>query len=150
MSRWGNLRDLPHLPWMDVFLTLPQIDNTMWGVAKREEKIPSSWKRITNENSTAEIIERSKDHPIAIFMHSTHCSRSAYAKERLENEHALSSNKLTVLYLDLLEHRSLSDRIASDLKIIHQSPQFIVVKNGRVVYAASHESISYAKALSSL
>ena len=122
----------------------------MWGIAKREESIPSNWKRITNDSSTAEIIERSNEQPIAIFKHSTRCSRSASAKERLEEDYEQAESQLTVFYLDLLENRAMSDRIAADLKIIHQSPQFIIIKNGRVVYAASHEAISYSKALSSL
>jgi bacillithiol system protein YtxJ len=48
--------------------------------------------------------------------------------------------------LDLIEYRSISNEIASRFGVVHQSPQMIVLKNGKAVYDASHESID-AKSL---
>ncbi len=45
--------------------------------------------------------------------------------------------------LDLLQYRNISNTIASDLQITHESPQVLVIKNGRCVYHESHTAINY-------
>jgi bacillithiol system protein YtxJ len=44
-------------------------------------------------------------------------------------------------YLDLLEHRDISNKIANDTHITHQSPQLIVIKNKEAIYHESHGNI---------
>jgi len=44
--------------------------------------------------------------------------------------------------LDLLAHRELSNKMAEVFGVEHQSPQLIVVENGKAVSNASHEAIS--------
>ena len=48
-------------------------------------------------------------------------------------------------YLDLLKFRSVSNKIAEDLEIRHESPQFLVIENGVVVNHASHNNISLSQ-----
>jgi bacillithiol system protein YtxJ len=48
-------------------------------------------------------------------------------------------------YLDLLAYRSISNKIAEDFNIVHESPQVIVIANGRPVYSTSHFDINYQK-----
>ena len=51
--------------------------------------------------------------------------------------------KLLLWYLlDLLNHRDLSNEIASRYNVVHQSPQIVVIKNGKAVFNESHDSIS--------
>ena len=45
-------------------------------------------------------------------------------------------------FLDLLNFREISSKIAQDLNVQHQSPQLIVLKNGEVLHHASHSDIS--------
>jgi bacillithiol system protein YtxJ len=44
--------------------------------------------------------------------------------------------------LDLLNHRDLSNEIASRYNVMHQSPQIVVIRNGKAVFNESHDSIS--------
>jgi bacillithiol system protein YtxJ len=44
-----------------------------------------------------------------------------------------------------LKYRSLSSFIASELNVIHQSPQIIVLKDGKVVHTVTHHSIEPLK-----
>ena len=44
-------------------------------------------------------------------------------------------------YLDLLNHRDISNEIALHFKVQHQSPQILLLKNRAVVYDTSHENI---------
>ncbi len=79
------------------------------------------------------------DEPLfAVFKHSTRCSISDMAKNRLEREWKLD---LPIYYLDLLEHRDVSNLIAELSGIEHQSPQLLVFRFGKVIYHASHNSI---------
>lgn len=75
----------------------------------------------------------------AVFKHSTRCSISDMAKNRLEREWNLD---IPIYYLDLLEHRDISNLIAELSGIKHQSPQLIVFKNSLPIYDASHNAIS--------
>ena len=50
---------------------------------------------------------------------------------------------LNISYLlDLLNHRDLSNEIASRYNIVHESPQIVVIRNGKAVFNESHDSIS--------
>ena len=51
---------------------------------------------------------------------------------------------LQPVYLDLINYRELSNKIAADLDVMHQSPQVLIVKNGKCTYQASHNQIDVA------
>ena len=87
----------------------------------------------------ADIKELSKTRPQVIFKHSTRCSISTMAKSRLErNQQPLSGD---FYFLDLLKHRSISDQIAEDFAVAHESPQILLIKNTACVYEESHSGI---------
>ena len=44
-----------------------------------------------------------------------------------------SSDEFGAHYLDLLNHREISNEIANYFEVVHQSPQLLVIKNGKVV-----------------
>lgn len=101
----------------------------------------NQWKEIKSEQDIALIKEASVLKPQIIFKDSTTCGISAYAKERLTNGQALWQDTADFNYLDLLTYRNISNFIASDLEVVHQSPQIIVLKNKEVVYTRTHHSI---------
>jgi bacillithiol system protein YtxJ len=45
-------------------------------------------------------------------------------------------------FLDLLNHRDISNAIAERFNVVHESPQLLVIKNGIAVSIASHGSIN--------
>jgi bacillithiol system protein YtxJ len=100
-----------------------------------------NWKKIESESDFYAIIEKSEAKPQLIFKDSTTCGISAYAKERLAQGTELLEETADFNYLDLLNYRSISNLIAQELDVIHQSPQIIVLKNKEVVYKASHHTI---------
>jgi len=78
-----------------------------------------------------------------IFKHSTRCSVSMMAKRMLEEElPQLVEQKMQVYYLDLLNHRNISNEIAARYQVTHDSPQLLFIKDGKCVYHASHEDVS--------
>jgi bacillithiol system protein YtxJ len=99
-----------------------------------------NWIPLTDASQLVTIKERSFKQPQVIFKHSTRCSISSVAKNRLENREAPAG--IDFYYLDLLSFRSLSHQIAEDFKVYHESPQVILIKNGECTYDESHGSIS--------
>lgn len=98
------------------------------------------WKNLTEERQIQEIIELSHEKPQLIFKHSTRCSISVMAKSRMDTEWNLEN--VEPWYLDLLSYRNVSNAVASQLGIQHESPQAILLKDGVVVHHASHNAIS--------
>ena len=62
------------------------------------------------------------------------------AKARIEKEMRAEDE---FYLLDLLSHRDISNTIAQDLQVTHESPQVLVIKDGICVYHASHSAIRY-------
>ena len=105
---------------------------------------------IKSKEDLGKIIDESVVKPQIIFKHSTSCGISAYAYEKLAEGAGLLEEKADFNYLDLLTYRSVSNYIADVLKVLHQSPQIIVLKDKKVVLTLSHSSIQVDKILSSL
>jgi bacillithiol system protein YtxJ len=99
-----------------------------------------NWIELTNEQQLEQIKELSKDKAVVIFKHSTRCSISTMAKGRLDRETPLADHQF--YYLDLLSYRPISNKIAEDFHVFHQSPQILVIKNGECIYEESHNGIS--------
>lgn len=98
-----------------------------------------NWNTLTTEEQLTAIRERSFTRPQLIFKHSTRCSVSQVAKTRLESTNAPSG--VDFHFLDLIRYRSLSDQIASDLRVSHESPQVLLVRDGDCVFDESHLAI---------
>ena len=77
---------------------------------------------------------------ILVFKHSTRCSISKTALARFERDWK-DESPIKAYYLDLLNHRDISNQIAEDTGIIHESPQAIAFENKQVTYHSSHLSI---------
>ena len=99
-----------------------------------------NWKEFTNEEGLKEITKRSIEKPQVIFKHSTRCSISSMAKSRLER--AEEPQGIDFNYLDLIAHRNISAKIAEAFDVQHESPQILIIKDGKCIYDESHSAIS--------
>ena len=75
-----------------------------------------------------------------IFKHSTRCSISRMALKQFERDYDLDET-VDAFFLDLIEHRDVSNEIANRFNVYHESPQLILIKNGKAVYNVSHSDI---------
>ncbi|WP_396152191.1 bacillithiol system redox-active protein YtxJ [Flavobacterium sp.] len=89
-----------------------------------------------------EIDEISQTKPVVLFKHSRRCSISRMALKQFDAEFNYPEEKIDWYLLDLLNHRDLSNEIASRYNVVHQSPQIVVIRNGKAVFNESHDSIS--------
>jgi bacillithiol system protein YtxJ len=97
------------------------------------------WINLQSEDQLQEIISNSNNKPQVIFKHSTRCSISSMAKNRLDKKD--NPGGMDFYYLDLIRHRNISNKIASDFSVKHQSPQVLVIDHGKCVYDESHSGI---------
>ena len=102
-----------------------------------------NWIDLNNVQQLNEIKEQSKRRAQVIFKHSTRCAASSMAKSRLERD--LQPAETDFYFLDLLKFRSLSDKIAADFAVYHESPQVLLIKNKACVYDESHGGIQMAE-----
>ena len=100
-----------------------------------------NWIYLQDEKQLDEIVANSNIIPQVIFKHSTRCATSSMAKNRLERNEAPAG--VNFYFLDLIKHRNLSNKIASEFGIRHESPQVLVINNGKCIYNESHSGIMF-------
>lgn len=98
-----------------------------------------NWIELTRPEQLEHIRHQSFLKPQVIFKHSTRCSTSILAKNRLEREKAPSD--VDFYYLDLLTYRQISNLIAESFNVWHESPQVLVIRDGECIYDESHLGI---------
>jgi bacillithiol system protein YtxJ len=111
---------------------------------QEEKTAKMNWIPMVDLRQLNEIISLSSEKPVVIFKHSTRCSISRMVLKQFESEFDLEE-KVTPYFLDLLEHRDVSNAIAEQFKVVHQSPQLLLIENGMSVYDVSHSAIEVAE-----
>lgn len=99
-----------------------------------------NWIPLTTSAQVALIKEKSRETPQVIFKHSTRCSVSSMVLSRLERSDVPANGDF--YYLDLIAYREISNQLATDFKVHHESPQVLLIKGGECVYDESHMAIS--------
>jgi len=99
-----------------------------------------NWITLNSASQLEQINAASAQQPVVIFKHSTRCSISAMVKSRLERAEA--PENVDFYYLDLIRHRDISNQVANDYAVEHESPQVLLIRNGQCVYDESHNGIS--------
>lgn len=89
-----------------------------------------------------QIAAESSTIPVLIFKHSTRCGISRMALKGFESQYAIDAGQVKPYFLDLLNYREISNAIARDFGVHHESPQVLLIKDGKVVYHESHGAIS--------
>ncbi len=93
--------------------------------------------------SIENVDELSKTKKVLIFKHSTRCSISSTALNRFErNWKDNYSANIKLFYLDLIANRQLSDLVAKHYEVEHESPQVLLILDGKCIYNTSHLNIN--------
>ena len=83
-----------------------------------------------------ELIARSTTEPVILFKHSTTCPISAAAYREMVNV----TDDVTMVVVQ--KSRDVSNEIAKRTGVRHESPQTLILRNGEVVWSASHFDIT--------
>lgn len=75
-----------------------------------------------------------------IYKHSTRCSVSLFAMRRLNMVEPQENEQW--IYIDVVMQRTLSMAIAEELGVHHESPQLLMLRQGKVVAHGSHQQVT--------
>lgn len=90
------------------------------------------------------LFEKSSEQPVFLFKHSLTCPISTGVFQTVSDIDA-------DVYLVVVQHaRDISNEIAEKTGIRHESPQAIVIKDGKPVYHASHYDVTVEEVEESL
>jgi len=129
-----------------IYLNIMGLLNKLFGtstssaVSKEEKILP--WIPLNDLQQLNRIQKKSTTKTQTIFKHSTRCGISRMVMNQFVDAYNFTEKDLDLYYLDLLNYRDVSNEIASKFQVMHQSPQFIVIKNGVVVAHVSHGAIN--------
>lgn len=104
-----------------------------------------SWIKLENIAQLQEI--KANTGYSVIFKHSTRCSISMMAKKRVDMDLDDLPADVKPYFLDLIAHREISSQIVDLFKVHHESPQFLLIKDGECILDQSHGDISIEEAL---
>jgi bacillithiol system protein YtxJ len=94
------------------------------------------FKLVQDMGALDELFDRSNKEPIVIFKHSNTCPISSGAYNEIEEV------TIPVSLVVVQQARDLSSEIATRTGVRHESPQVLMLRNGAVVYSASHWNIT--------
>lgn len=107
-----------------------------------------NWQELTSQRQVEQIREESKTKAVLIFKHSSRCSTSKLVLDRLTRKWKTEEmNHVQPYFLDLISFRDTSDFVAVEFDVPHESPQILIIENGRSVYDRSHFDIDYEQIL---
>ena len=88
--------------------------------------------KVTGAEQFTDLLTRSQEQPVVIFKHSTTCPISAAAYDEMAQVAG------EIVLVEVQRARELSREIEKQTGIRHESPQVLVLDNGKVVWNASH------------
>lgn len=102
--------------------------------------------KLTELHEVAEwekVAEAAETKPVIIFKHSTTCPVSGRAAQRMDAFLRESEDELPAFYmLKVQDARPVSNAIEAHYEVKHESPQILLVKDGKTVWHTSHDAIT--------
>ncbi|WP_104811972.1 bacillithiol system redox-active protein YtxJ [Aureitalea marina] len=105
-----------------------------------EAKPTLNWQELTEIEQLDQVETDSQEKPVVLFKHSTRCGISRMALNQFERSFSPEKN-YGLFYLNLIAHRDISNLVASRFQVYHESPQVLVIHQGKTIYHASHGQI---------
>ena len=91
-------------------------------------------------------IAESADRPVLLFKHSRYCGVSCEALDELQSHiDAQGEGKVAYRMITVQTHRPVSDAVSQRLGLRHETPQAILLRDGKVIWNASHFRITAAQ-----
>jgi bacillithiol system protein YtxJ len=100
------------------------------------------WEPLVTEDQLKELIRKSGERTQIIFKNSTTCGISGMVKRNFESIYAGMEGKADLHLLHVQYNRDLSNTVSRNFQVRHESPQLLIIKDGRVVQHASHGGIT--------
>ena len=87
-------------------------------------------------------IQESRERPVLLFKHSRTCGVSHGALDEVHLHLEQAASPASYKMITVQSHRHVSDEAATRLGVRHETPQAIVLRDGKPVWKASHFRIT--------
>jgi bacillithiol system protein YtxJ len=84
------------------------------------------------------------ERPLLLFKHSFTCGVSAEALDELVSHLNERQREASYAMVTVQTHREVSNAVAKQLGVRHESPQALLIRDRRVVWSASHFRVTAA------
>ena len=99
-------------------------------------------KELKSIDELDQAMAESNERPVLLFKHSTTCPISARAFREFQSYLEEADQSVSYNLIIIQDARAVSDEASERLGIEHESPQAVIVRNGREVWNASHFDIT--------
>jgi len=106
-------------------------------------KKDNDYKHLLKDYSINDISYYSSNIPFLIFKHSERCIVSKTVMKDFMVFYKHNPDRFVYMVVNVIENRKLSNEIAEEYKVIHQSPQVLIIKNGKCLFNESHNNINF-------
>lgn len=113
-------------------------------------ELEGHWNRLADEQQIEEIIQQSRQKPQLIYKHSYRCGVCAFSKSELDSAAVTVTSQADMYFVDVINSRKVSNKIAEEFGVRHESPQVLLLVDGEVAWHKSHGSIKADSLISSL
>jgi bacillithiol system protein YtxJ len=101
------------------------------------------WKAIKNESTFYEIQEISDREKVLIFKYTPDNVVSHVIRTLLQREWNAPFMNMKTYCVDVINHKDVSDQITNQFGIEHNSPQVLVIKQGKCIYVKANGHIKF-------
>lgn len=125
---------------MSIFNTLAKIFSNQ----EREKELSNSengWNKIFSEEELDGIIHGSHHKTQVLYKHSTRCGTSFFALQNLKSISEENMKKADFYLIDVINQRNISGYISQKLHVRHESPQALILRDGKVLWNGSHNLV---------
>lgn len=102
----------------------------------------SELKELLTSEDLAEAIELSSEKPVFLFKQSTTCPVSADAFAEYNTFLKSNGDDVNAYFVKVRETREVSNEIAEETGVQHQSPQILFIRDHEALWNASHNKIT--------
>ena len=103
----------------------------------------ASYRKLTTEDELDQAFNAPNSRTVVIFKHSLTCPVSTAALREYERFlESAAEREFDATLIEIQRHRPLSNRVAAQTGVRHESPQALILRGGEVAWHASHWSIT--------
>ena len=98
-------------------------------------------KEVTKREDFQTLVEDSRRSPVFFLKHSTRCPISKWAFDEVQEAEKSLAQRASFAFLDLIAFRELSNFIAVETGVKHESPQLFYLSGGEVHSVLTHQDV---------
>jgi bacillithiol system protein YtxJ len=104
-----------------------------------------NWIKLDTKDKFEELKQVSEREKVLIFKFSPKCAINYVVRNLLEREWAEGEMKMKTYLLDVISQKELSNIVGKEYNVEHESPQALIIENGKAVFHASHGRILFSE-----